>query len=232
MFSRLNKPCRAFICATPECWWRSLALSSKTRGPIFCNQVWRTLICHSRTTCANACRCSFNTQHFRVITAWFPAVRFRPVLPALGVIMNSEGFGKSWNLSFISLRSSLPISAYRWNMATWSANHLVSHQFEWWTWAERLQNGTAFRGGGAPGSAFSFLSCRGWSASLISSSLSGSEYSAGFLTSIGRNVSLGHRKIGESTQVSSGHASYHCLETSLRSSVSTNTDEKHASRLY
>jgi hypothetical protein len=39
----------------------------------------------------------------------------------VGVVMNTEGFRESWNLSCISLRSSLPILANRWNISTLSA---------------------------------------------------------------------------------------------------------------
>jgi len=67
-------------------------------------------------------------------------------------------------------------------------------------------------------------------ASYDASSSSGPGYSTGALTSIGRYVSLSHRKIEESTQLSSNHSSYHCRETSFRSSVSPDTNENHASR--
>jgi len=141
--------------------------------------------------------------------------------------MNTEGFRESWNLSCISVRSSLPISAYMWNISACSAKNLVSHHFKWRTWPGRGQDSAAFCGG-APGSALSSLACSGRSASLDLSSWLGSGYSAGSLTSIGPNVSLSHPKIEQSTHVLSGHSSYDCPETSLRSSVSPNTNEKHA----
>jgi len=88
----------------------------------------------------------------------------------------------------------------------------------------------AFCEGGAQVKAGELLRglCR--STSFDASSLSSSGYSAAALTSIGRYVSLSHRKIGESTRVSSGHSVYHCPEMSFRSSVSPNTNEKHPSR--
>jgi len=84
-------------------------------------------------------------------------------------------------------------------------------------------------GGGAQGMALleSSGSCR--SASFDASSSSRSGYSAGALTTVGRDMSLSHWNIGKSTQVSSGNASYHCPDTSFRSSVSPNTKEEHAS---
>jgi len=229
MFSPLCKPCRTLIRATPECCWRSPARSLSSPGPVFSNHVCGTRFCPSRTTCANACHCSFNTQHFWVITAWFAAVRFRPVQPTLGVVMNTEGSRESWNLSCISVCSSLPISAYMWNISTWSAKNFVIHHFKWQTWSGRGQHSTAFCGGGAQGGELSCL-CSGNSVSLDASSWSASGYTAGSLTRIGNDVSLSHLKIGGSTQVSSGHSSCHCPESSLRSSVTPNTAEKHASR--
>jgi len=142
--------------------------------------------------------------------------------------MNTEVFRKSWNLSSISAHSSLRISAYMWNISTWSTKYLVSHRFKWWTWPGRGQNSIAFCGGGALGSTFSFLSDSGRSASVESLSWSCSVYSAGSMSSIGRNVCVSHRKVGESTQVSSGYSFYHWPETSLQSSASPNTNVKHA----
>jgi len=115
-----------------------------------------------------------------------------------------------------------------WNISPWSAKCLVSHHFKWRTWPGRGPKITAFCGG-APGSAFSFLSCSGRSTSLDWSSGTGLRYSAGSLTIIGRNISHSHWKIGESTQEASGHGSYHYPGTSLRFSVSPNTNENHTS---
>jgi len=84
--------------------------------------------------------------------------------------------------------------------------------------------GTALYGGGALGSALSFLSCYRRSASLDLSLWSGLRYSAGSLTSIARNCSLSHRKMGVSTEVWSCHALKYRPESSLRSSVSHCTD--------
>jgi len=97
---------------------------------------------------------------------------------------------------------------------------LVSHHFEWQTWPGRGQNSIALCGEGAPGSAFALLSCSGRSASHDSLSWSGSGYSAGSLTSIGRNVSLSHQKIRESIKVVSGHSLHHGPGKLLQSSVS------------
>jgi len=41
-----------------------------------------------------------------------PLAGYPDPLLTLAVVMNTEGFGESWNLSCISVRSSLPISAY------------------------------------------------------------------------------------------------------------------------
>jgi len=141
--------------------------------------------------------------------------------------MNTERFGKSWNWSRISVRSSLPISAYMWNISTWSAKNFVSHHIKWRTSPGSGQNSTAFSGGGALGSVFSFLSS-GRSVSLDLSSWSGLQFSAGSCTTIDKNVSLSHRKIGDSTQVMSSHSWCHCPETLLWCSVSPNTNEKYA----
>jgi len=139
MFDWLIKPCRTLICATPESWWRSLVRLSWPPGSVFSNQVRGSRVCPSRTSCANACCCSFNTQNVWVITAWFAAVRFGPVPPTLGVVTNTEGFRESWNLSCISVCSSLPISAYMWNISTLSGKKFVSHHVKYRTWPGRVQ---------------------------------------------------------------------------------------------
>jgi len=108
------------IWTRPECWWRSLTQLLKPPGPVLSNYVTGTLFCSRWTTCANACCSSFSTQNFCDITAWFSAVRFSPVQPTLGEVMNTEGFCESWNVSCISVCSSLPISACMWNISTWS----------------------------------------------------------------------------------------------------------------
>jgi len=182
------------------------------------------LFCRSRTTHANACRSSFNSQNCGVITAGFPAETLRPVTPSLGVVTNTEGFCQWWNLSCISVGSSLPISGYMWNIATRSAKDLVSHHFKWRTWPGRGQNCTAFCGGGALGSEFWFL----WSGRSVYHDTvpsAGSGYSAGSLTRIGCNITLSHPKIRESTQEASGHSSNHCPDLSFQSSMSPNTNE-------
>jgi len=69
-------------------------------------------------TPANAYRYIFNTKNFLVIIAWFAVVGFGPVPPTLAVVTNPEGFCESWNLSYIAVRSSLPISAYLWVLST------------------------------------------------------------------------------------------------------------------
>jgi len=211
MSSGLIKPCKTLIWAGPEYSWRSLAMLSLPPGPVFSNHGCGTRFCPSCTTRANVCRCSFNTQNFWVINSWSAAVKYRPVPPTLGVVTNTEGFRESRILRCISVHSSLPITAYMWNISTWSAKYLVNHHCKWRTWPERGQNSTAFCGC-APGSAFSFLTCSERSGSLDSSSSSGSGYFAGSFTSIGRNVSLRHRKNAESTQVLSAHSWYNCQE--------------------
>jgi len=152
-----------------------------------------------------------------------------PVPPTLGVVINTEGFRESWNLSCLSVSSSLPISAYMWNISTLSTKNFVRHHLKWRTSLGRGQNWTAFGGGCAAGSAFSFLSFSRRSTSLDSSSWSGLEYSAGTIASITRNVSFSHWKMGESTQVLSGHTSYHCQKMSLQFAWSPSTNEKHSS---
>ena len=74
------------------------------------------------------------------------------------------------------------------------------------------------------------MNSSGRSVSLDALSWSGLGYSAGSLTSIGNNISLSNQKIRDSTQVPSGHSLYHCPEASLQSSVSSNSNEKHAHR--
>jgi len=107
--------------------------------------------------------------------------------------------------------------------------NFVSDHFKWRTRPGRGQNSTAFWGGGAWGKVLLYFSgsCRSTSFDAVSSSGSGS--SAGALTSIGRNVSLSHRKIGESTRELSGHSSNHCPEMSFQSLVSPNPNENQAS---
>ena len=61
---------------------------------------------------------------------------------------------------------------------------------------------------------------------------SGLEYSAGSSTSIGRNVSLSHQIIGETTKVSNGHSLYHCQESSMRCSVTPTTNKIHECRQW
>jgi len=116
-------------------------------------------------------------------------------------------------------------------MSKWSAKYFVNHHFKWRTWSGRGQNSTAFWGGGAWSKELELLlgSCR--SASFDTSTSSGSGYSSAAFTSFGRNVPLSHRKIRESTLVSSGQSSYHCPEMSFQSFVSPNTNQKHSSRL-
>jgi len=67
------------------------------------------------------------------------------------------------------------------------------------------------------------------SASLNALSVSGSGYSTCLWTSIGRNVSQSRHVMRESTQVSTAHWWYYCPDTLLRSSISANTNQQHAS---
>jgi len=100
--------------------------------------VWYTVLPYP-VTHANDCCCLFITQNLWVITASFAAVRFRPVRPTFGVVTNTEGVRESWDLSCISARLSLLISAYMWNKATWSAKYFVSHHFKWRNFPRREQ---------------------------------------------------------------------------------------------
>jgi len=129
----------------------------------------------------------------------------------------------------ISELLSMPISANMWSISTRSAKYLVSLHFKWRTWPGWGLNSTTLCGGGALGRACSSLFCSGRSASLDELSLPGSGYNAGSLTGIDRNVSVSHRKIRESTQVSSGDCLFDCLEVSLWSSVSPITNDNQAS---
>jgi len=167
-----------------------------------------------------------------VNTARFAAVRFRSVTPTLCVVSNAEGFRKSWNLSYISKCSSLLISAYMWNVSTWSKKYFYSHHLKLSMSPRRGQSSTACSGGSPLGSSFWLLSCSGRNTTLDLSSSLGSGYSACLLTRIGRNRndSLSCQKIGESTQQLSGHSLYHCPEMSFQSWVSPNTHTQYASR--
>jgi len=115
-----------------------------------------------------------------------------------------------------------------WIISKQSIKCLVSHLIIWQTSPARRHTSTAISGGGVPGSAFSFLSWFGRSTTVDLSSRSGSGYFAGLLTSIHRNVSRRRWEIGESRQVLSAHSSDHYQETSFQSSVSPNTNKKHA----
>jgi len=141
----------------------------------------------SSITYANTCRCSLNTPNVWVINAGCTAVECRFVSPTLGVVRNTEGYCKFWNLSCISVRSLLPISVYMGNISTWSANHFVTYHFKWSTWPGRGINSTAFCGGCTQESTFSFPSS-GRRVSLDVSSSLCLEYSTGLLRSIGKNV--------------------------------------------
>jgi len=158
---------------------------------------------------ANACRCSLNTQNFWVITTSFAAIRFRHLLPTLGVLMNTQGCRESWILSCISVHLSLPIAADMWNISTWSTQNFISHYCKWRTWPGREQHSTASGGEGALGGACSFL-WSGRSVSLDVPSWQVSGYSAGSLTSIAKIVPFRLWKINDSTRVSSSHLSCHC----------------------
>jgi len=147
-----------------------------------------------------------------------------------GVVTNTEGLRDSWNLICISVLSLLPISAYTWNISTWSANYFVIHHFKWRTSPGKGQNSTAFWGEGALGRVFSCLLCSVRSTTHNPSSSLHLEYSAALFTTTGRNASLTYRKISESTEVSSGYSCYHWAVMLLRSTISPNTNEKHASR--
>jgi len=188
-----------------------------------------TLFCPSLTTCANAWHYLFNTQYFCIITTRFAAVRFRLGAPTCGVVTNTEGCHESWNLRFVFHCSSLKLSAYIRNVATWSAKYLVNHYFESETWPRRRQNYTILCERSALVSATWLLSCIWSSASLNASLWSGSSYSVNSSTSSGGNPSHSHGKIGESTEVSSGHSLNLCLEMFLGWCISSDIDKQCAS---
>ena len=125
--------------------------------------------------------------------------------------------------------SSLPISAYMLEISKSSAKPFLYQHFKWRTRPGGGHDSIAIWGGVAPGIAHWFISGSCRSASLDAASASGSGFSAGALQCIGRNVSLSHRKMGESPLVWCGHSWYHYPQTSFRSFVFPNIDEKHAS---
>jgi len=107
-------------------------------------------------------------------------VRFSPFPPTFGIVMNTQKFFESWNLSSMSVHSSSPISGYMWKLSTWSAKYMVSHCYKWQIWSCRRKKMINICGGGAPKRACSFcssvqrrawldgLSCSGSSANNIS----------------------------------------------------------------
>jgi hypothetical protein len=122
-------------------------------GSLFSYPVCGALFCPSQTTCVNACHCSFNTLVIWVTIAWFAAVRLRSVQPTLAVVRNINQLCEFWKLSCISVRSSLLISPYMWEIYTWSAKCLVSNHFTRQTWHSRGQNTSSFCFEGALGRA-------------------------------------------------------------------------------
>jgi hypothetical protein len=137
--------------------------------------------------------------------------------------------GESWNLRCISVCSSLPISTYMLKISKLSAKNLVSHHSKWLMWPGWGQNHTAIWEGGARYRVHLLLLCLCKIAAFDASSSLRLGYSTCSLTSICRHVPLSHRQIVQSTQILSGHLLHHCHETSFQSSVSPNTNEKHAS---
>jgi len=111
MFGQLIRPFRTLICASPQSWWRLLALMSKPLGPMSNSHVCGTLFYPSWTIWANTCHCSSNAQNIWVTTTWVAVVRYRPVPPTWGEATKMEGFVVQWNLSCIIVRSLLPIVA-------------------------------------------------------------------------------------------------------------------------
>lgn len=168
-------------------------------------------------------------QTLGAVTLRFVVVNFWPILPTLGEVKSTEGFCELWKLSCISVHSSLPVSAYMWNILTWSARDLVSQHLKWQTGPGRGHNSTIFCEEDIQGNAFSFLYCFERSASLDVLLWSGAGYSAGWLPSIGRSASLSQCKIWESYKLWSGHSCYPCLHMALLSSVTPNTIANHAS---
>jgi len=179
-------------------------------------------------TYENVCNCSFNTQNCGVITAWCASVSCMAVLSTLSEVTNTKGFGKFWNFRYISVLSLLPISEYMWIISTWWTKYLVSHHCKWQTCSWREHNRTANCGGDALEFAFALLWCAGRSSSVVGSCWTGWEYSAGWLTSIGRNVPVSQYHIGESTNHLRCHSLSRCSETLFWLLVPSNTHERHA----
>jgi len=226
MFSEIIEPCETFICTITMCW-RSLLWLSLSPGPIFSNCVCKTLCWPSQSTPANVLFCSFYSLNFLVNTTWFAALRFRPVLPTLGVVRNTEEFHGSWKLSCISVYSLFPISVFKWNISTWSPNYLDSHHFQSSIWPGGGHTSSSICGRGTLGDAFLILFCSWWNTSHERSSWLGWGCSTGWLRTKSRNGSLHLQTIRESTKQSSVHYSYHCLDSSLQSSVPPSTNEQH-----
>jgi hypothetical protein len=144
--------------------------------------------------------------------------------------MNAEGLHESWNLSCISVSSSLPNLAYRCKISTWSTKYMVSHHYKWRRWPGRGHHRTACCDRGALGRALSWLPGSRRCGSLDTSSSSDLGYSPWSLTSTGRDVSHRHRSTGVSIKVSGGHSLYHCPDMSLWFDVAPNTTGKHVGR--
>jgi len=225
MFRRLIEQCRTLNWAAPESWCKSLVRLWQLPGHKFCKHLWQCLFCPSWATRANACCFPLHTQIVRENTAWFAVLRYRLVLPTLGVVTNTEECHEPWNMSCISVCLSLPMSAYMWKISTWSTKYLVSHHIQWWTWPSSKQHRNALCVGGALASAFWGVSWSRRSAWLDESDWSGSGCSAGSLIIIARNISLSHQAIRESTQVLSSQYLYNCPKTLLQLLLSPKTNK-------
>jgi len=212
MFGQFINPCMTLISLNAEWWWRSFRWLWEPPESVFSIQVCGTRFWLSRTTCANAWHCIFTTQNIRVINRYFAVVRCRLALPTMGIVTNTEGFRESWNLSCISVHSSMPFSAYMRNVSTRSAKVLLSHCFSWRTWPGTAIMSTAFGREGTLGSAWSPYSYSWRNTSHNASGWSRSGYFSLSLITIGRNASVKHRIVIESTQVWCGHFSYHFPE--------------------
>jgi len=146
--------------------------------------------------------------------------------------MNTDRFCECWNLSCISVCSSLPISAYKWKISTWSEKYMVNNHLKEWTWLRRGQNHAIFCRGPALVITSSIFSCSGRSSSPDEFSLSGLGYSADSLTSIWWNSTHCLLKIGISTAGSSGHASYQLPHTWMWFFRSLNTHYDMLATIY
>jgi len=161
--------------------WSQLATSPQCSFAILCRQSEKNQQnCDCRAICNATCgigagrrgichrgvsdssdlaRPLWSSHSARTEMFFADAGRCKFVLPTLGVVTNIEGSCASWSCSCPSVHSSLSISAYRWNIYTWSTKYLVSHHSKWWTSRETGYNCITQCAGSALGRVFSGLFC-------------------------------------------------------------------------